>query len=77
MLVELTDRGNPPRIGDRVTFKAATRSHNRKATRVITGVDEYDRLLVTYHGWSGFVVLAREVIRVQEQDAAPAPATTS
>lgn len=45
-----------------VTFKAATRSHCRKATRRITGFDPARRVKCEYHGWPGFVVRDSEVI---------------
>lgn len=51
-----------PRVGDRLTFKAATRSHYRKATRLINGFDTLGRPLVNYHGWSDFVVQLHEII---------------
>lgn len=57
-------------VGDLLTFKAATRSHYRKATRVITGVDNFGRPLVSYHGWNGFVVRLDEVISASPRTAA-------
>lgn len=53
------------RIGDLLTFKAATRCHYRKATRIITGFDSYGRPLVRYAGWSGFIVQPNEIISVE------------
>jgi hypothetical protein len=66
------------RIGDLLTFKAATRDSYRKATRVITGFDNtgrplvryagFDntgRPLVRYAGWSDFIVQPREIIEVK------------
>lgn len=53
------------RVGDLLTFKAATRCSFRKATRVITGFDEYGRPLVRYAGWHGFIVQPREIIAVE------------
>lgn len=54
------------KVGDILTFKSATRSSYRKATRKITGIDEYGRPLVTYSGWSGFIVRMEEIISVEE-----------
>lgn len=53
------------RVGDLLTFKAATRCSYRKATRVITGFDNIGRPLVRYAGWSGFIVQPREIIEVK------------
>ena len=50
------------RVGDRLTFKAATRSHYRKATRPIRGFTPQGRPMVAYHGWSDFVVQPHEII---------------
>lgn len=50
------------RVGDLLTFKAATRCSYAKATRKITGFDEYGRPLVRYAGWHGFIVQPREII---------------
>lgn len=50
------------KIGDLLTFKAATRCSYRKATRKITGFDDRGRPLVTYAGWSGFIVQPYEII---------------
>jgi hypothetical protein len=57
------------RIGDLLTFKAATRCSYRKATRVITGFDRFGRPEVSYSGWSGFVVMANEIISIQRKGA--------
>jgi len=54
------------KIGDRLTFKAATRAHCRKATRPITGFDSYGRPLVNYAGWRGFIVRHDEIISCEE-----------
>ena len=53
-------------IGDRLTFKAATRDRHRKATRVIVGFDEYRRPLVRYAGWDNFIVRKNEIISVEQ-----------
>jgi len=53
------------KIGDWLTFKAATRASYRKARRKITGIDEIGRPMVSYNGWSGFVVRFDEVIKVE------------
>lgn len=57
------------RVGDLLTFKAATRYSYRKATRVITGFDSYGRPEVRYAGWSGFIVQPKEIISVQRKGA--------
>jgi hypothetical protein len=54
------------KVGDWLIFKAATRSSYTKARRKITGIDGWGRPLVTYHGWSGFVVQPREIIEVEK-----------
>lgn len=53
------------RVGDLLTFKAATRCSYRKATRKITGFMPDGRPEVTYAGWSGFIVQPREIISVE------------
>jgi hypothetical protein len=53
------------RIGDLLTFKAATRCSYRKATRKITGFDALGRPLVTYAGWSGFIVRPQEILSTE------------
>jgi hypothetical protein len=53
------------RVGDLLTFKAATRCSYRKATRKITGFDHLGRPLVTYAGWNGFIVQPREIISTE------------
>jgi hypothetical protein len=53
------------KIGDLLTFKAATRYSFRKATRKITGFDSYGRPLVTYAGWSDFIVQPHEILFVE------------
>ncbi|TXH82288.1 MAG: hypothetical protein E6Q77_06570 [Rhizobium sp.] len=57
------------RVGDLLTFKAATRYSYRKATRVITGFDSYGRPEARYAGWSGFIVQPKEIISVQRKGA--------
>ncbi len=48
-----------------VTFKVATRSGKRKATRKVQSVDhELGRLKVKFHGWDGFVLKASEIDEV-------------
>lgn len=49
------------KIGDSITFKAATRSHYKTATRKIVGIDREGRPQVRYHGWSDFVVAWHEI----------------
>jgi hypothetical protein len=48
-------------IGDSITFKAATRSHYKLATRKVVDIDVEGRPLVRYHGWNDFVVQWPEV----------------
>lgn len=53
------------KVGDRITFRAATRYDYRKATRVVT--HEWDpffspRVGVSYNGWKGFWVHPDEII---------------
>lgn len=50
--------------GDLLTFKAATRCDYKKATRKITGFDNYGRPLVRYAGWADFIVQPKEIISV-------------
>lgn len=57
------------RVGDLLTFKAATRCRYRKATRKIKGFDHLGRPLVGYSGWPDFIVMPREIISV------PSPST--
>jgi hypothetical protein len=51
--------------GDLLTFKSATRSHYKQATRVIVSVDYLGRPCVRYHGWDNFVVHFDEIISVE------------
>lgn len=53
------------RVGDLLTFKAATRCSYRKATRKIKGFDHLGRPLVGYSGWSDFIVMPKEIISVE------------
>lgn len=50
------------KIGDLLTFKAATRYSFAKATRKIKGFDAYGRPLVKYAGWTEFIVRPDEII---------------
>ena len=52
-------------IGDRITFTAATRSHHRRATRKVVGIDHEGRPQVRYHGWSDFIVQWHEVEAIE------------
>lgn len=55
-------------IGDRITFRAVTRSGAAKATRTVTGVKRSGRVTVTrYHGWANFLVRADEIISVEKR----------
>lgn len=55
-------------IGDLLTFKAATRSHYRKATRPIRGFDKLGRPMVAYHGYRDFVVQLDEIISAERAE---------
>ena len=57
------------RVGDLLTFKAATRCSYAKATRVITGFDHLGRPEVRYAGWSDFIVQPKEIISVERKRA--------
>lgn len=48
-------------LGDRIKFRAVTRSSARSATRKVTGLNP---VTVTYHGWAGFIVHAHEIIEI-------------
>lgn len=52
------------KVGDSITFKAATRSHYKQATRKVVGIDHQGRPLVRYHGWSDFIVEWSEVTAI-------------
>lgn len=56
------------KIGDRLTFKSATRDSCRKATRPITGFDSFGRPLVNYASWRGFIVMPHEIISIEESE---------
>lgn len=49
------------KIGDRITFRAATRWSDRKATRVVNGFFN-GRPTVRFGGWADFVVRPEEII---------------
>jgi len=51
-------------IGDRITFKAATRDSYKKITRVVTGFWSNGCPTVRAHGWSDFVVRWNEISAV-------------
>ncbi len=52
------------KIGDSITFKAATRSHFKQATRKVVGIDALGRPQVRYHGWHNFIVHWSEISSV-------------
>lgn len=56
------------KVGDYITFKAATRSHFRKATRKVVGLGETGPR-VGYHGWPNFVVRWSEITSVDARAA--------
>lgn len=60
------------KVGDRITFKAATRSHFRQATRKVTEIDHHGRPCVRYHGWSNFIVEWSEVLAVHKEESVAA-----
>lgn len=49
------------KVGDTITFKSATRSNFKRATRKVTRVDDQGRPQVRYHGYSDFIVHWSEV----------------
>ncbi len=53
------------KVGDLLTFKAATRYSYRKATRKIVSIDHYGRPCVRYCGWSEFIVRPNEILSVE------------
>lgn len=53
------------RVGDLLTFKAATRCSYRKATRKINGFSLTGRPTVHYSGWSRFIVREDEIISIE------------
>ena len=55
------------KVGDRIEFKACTRSHYRKAIRKITEIDMRGRICVRYHGHGDFVLRPSEIIRLVER----------
>lgn len=55
-------------VGDSITFKAATRSHYKTATRKVVGVDHEGRPLVRYHGWSNFIVQWPEISAIAKAE---------
>jgi len=58
------------KVGDRITFKACTRSHFREATRIVQEINWCDRpgyTCVKYHGWSNFVVKPREILEIHPE----------
>ncbi len=50
------------KVGDRIEFKACTRSDYKKAVRVITSIDG-GRVCVRYHGYGHFALFSCEIIR--------------
>lgn len=51
------------KVGDRIEFKASTRSDYKKAIRVITEIDTRGRICIRYHGYNDFMLYPSEVIR--------------
>jgi hypothetical protein len=53
------------KIGDHITFKAATRHSYAKATRIVTGFWGTTGMpTVRFHGWHNFVVRHHEVLAI-------------
>ena len=50
------------KVGDRIEFKACTRSDHKKAIRIITGIND-GRVEVRYHGYGNFQLYSHEIIR--------------
>ena len=49
------------KIGQKITFKSATRNGNIKATRIVNGF--FNGLpTVRFNGWSSFIVKQNEII---------------
>jgi hypothetical protein len=60
-------------IGDRITFRAATRWSGAKVTRVVNGfwqedLDRQSSPTVRYGGWGNFIVYRREILEVIPAD---------
>lgn len=56
-------------VGDRITFRAATRWSGASVTRVVRGFDAFGRPLVRYGGWSDFVVRLDEISAVNGKES--------
>ncbi len=60
------------KVGDRITFKAATRGARYcDTTRVVTGIAPYYTgagICVRYHGWGDFHVRDHEIISHQPKE---------
>jgi len=54
-------------IGKKVTFRAATRWGNDKATRVIKNVNAQGNAEVRFGGWGNFIVRPHEIIEVHRE----------
>ncbi len=52
-------------VGDRITFKAATRAGKPKLTRVVNGFWGDGRPTVRAHGYADFVVSWKEIPAIQ------------
>jgi hypothetical protein len=73
MPIDRKEKGLRPRklnVGDSITFKAATRSDCKLATRKVVGIDEFGRPMVRYHGWSNFVVAWHEIKAIAKANGA-------
>ena len=52
------------KIGDRITFRAATRGGKPQATRKVVGFWVDGRPEVRFHGWPRFIVRWEEIVAV-------------
>jgi|14_taG_2_1085336.scaffolds.fasta_scaffold163346_2 hypothetical protein len=55
------------KIGQKITFKSATRSGYAKATRLING-SWCGLPTVRFHGWSNFVIKEDEIIEINDNN---------
>lgn len=52
-------------VGDRITFRAATRSDFKVAKRKVVSFDSFGCPQVRYHGWKDFIVRWDEISAVE------------
>lgn len=53
------------KVGDYITFKAATRWNCGKVRRKVVAIDALGRPNVRYGGWSDFIVHLHEISKVE------------